>query len=57
MRRPHGSPAARAVQIRWRSNYLRPSKEGPVMESWTAAAVPALVAGAIILYLFAAATL
>ena len=34
-----------------------PSKEGPVMESWTAAAIPALVAGAIILYLFAAATL
>jgi hypothetical protein len=57
MRRPHGSPAARAVQIRWRSNYLRLTKEGPVMESWTAAAVPALVAGAIILYLFAAATL
>jgi len=27
------------------------------MESWTAAAIPALVAGAIILYLFAAATL
>jgi hypothetical protein len=57
MRRPHGSMAAGAVQIRWRSNYLQPSKEGPVMESWTAAAIPALVAGAIILYLFAAATL
>jgi len=26
------------------------------MESWTAAAVPALVAGAIIIYLFAAAS-
>jgi len=26
------------------------------MESWTAAAIPALLAGAIIVYLFAAAT-
>lgn len=49
--------AALAVQIRRRSNYFSPSKEGPAMESWTAAAIPALVAGAIILYLFAAATL
>jgi hypothetical protein len=38
------------------SNYLRPSHRGPVMESWTAAAIPDLLAGAIIVYLFAAAS-